>query len=184
MRVGQPRLHCIEKPGGGYYQFRSSADPSDEPWVCSCKTTGTGQPEAVRHLEVKAKSAWRRVSNLAAMAGALVSSGPQDDTAALSLLYSARHWTGHDALRRRLEPYYDRDGVLSSLMNWDGLADDLAAGRITGDDNDLMVLRVAISLAGVAVPIKLSDLWRLDGAEARCVRERIDKLLQTDDDPA
>jgi hypothetical protein len=85
-----------------------------------------------------------------------------------------------------MTPYYDHFGCIAAEMDWPGVAADLEAGKIDGEDADLLVLRIAISLAGAAVPLRLSELWRLPEYDVhhvrRHVRDALLKLLKTEED--
>jgi hypothetical protein len=174
-----PRNHYITTPDKVGYSWSRELPPTG-PWKCECGATGDGQDSAERHLTEKAKAAWKRLDDMHAWAAALVSVGPHDDVDAIRLLSSTRHWFGHPGLRRYLSPFYDQWGTLSAVMDWPAAVGDLEAGKLTGEETDLLVFRIAASLAGVAVPLKLSQLWRLPDDDTRTVRKALLKQLQID----
>ncbi len=172
-------MHRIDAPDGLIYPRGVDGQLSTKPWQCSCGATGDGEAAADAHLKEKIGPAWRRLDNIAAMAAAFVGAR-RGDMDAVHLLYQTRHWCGNAAIRRRLRPYYDRAGVLSAHMDWRGLAADVTDGKLEGEVSDLLVLRVAISLAGVEIPLNLHALWRLPGTDADHVREALIRLLRTE----
>lgn len=172
-----PRTHRIQNPDGSSYSYGGEKNRSDKPWECTCGSFGQGEVAALQHLAVKAKQAWRRLDNMKALAAAVVSSGPKAEHDALGLLYLTPAWTSHDGIRRRLTPFYEGWGTLSASMNWEALAHDVTIGRITGEFTDLLILRIAIAVAGTPILIELSGLWRLSPDEARRVREVLTALL-------
>lgn len=182
-----PKNHCIYKSEAGpfgdhLYSYGPPERPSTEPFRCSCGTTGDGQVAALAHLKEKAKAAWRRLDPMPALAATIVG-GPQNNSDALHLIYFSRHWNDNRQIKKCIVPFYDHLGVLCGSMDWSALARDLAAGRLNGELSDLLVLRFAISLAGVDVPLKLSDLWQLPRDDARHVREALLKQIPIDDGP-
>ncbi len=177
-----PRVHRIQTPNGGNYQYGGPKKRSGEPWECVCGNAfGQGEVAALQHLAVKAKQAWRRLNNMKALAAAAVGAGPQDEHEALSLLYRTRHWVSHDGIRRRLVPYYDSRGTLAAIMDWPALANDVTIGRVTGGDADVLILRIAIAIAGTPIQLELSGLRQLPTDDARRVREALNTLLPGDE---
>ncbi len=185
MRNPGPKTHCVYRTnetstGSVLYPYGPPEQPSTEPFRCSCGATGDGQAAAVAHLEEKAKAAWRRLSPMRAMAATLVGASSSDSDA-LHLLYLSRHWVDNPQIKKCIVPGYDPFGVLSGSMDWTALARELAAGQLDGYETDRIVLRVDNSLAGVDAALKLSELWRLGGQDARHVREALIKQLPIDD---
>ncbi len=177
--AGRRMLHHLERaevPDGQLsraYLWGPEGRPNTEPWRCSCKATGQGQEAAQAHLSAKAKAAFARMDHSEAFATASVSGANHASRDSFSLLMMTLRWYGHPALRRHMRPYYDHFGCIAAALDWQGVAADLQAGKIEGEDSDLLVLRVAISLAGVAVPLRLADLWRLPESDTRHVRDAL-----------
>lgn len=173
-----PRLHCVRTRDDRSYPS-SREEPSTQPWQCSCGDTGSNQATAERHLALKAKAAFARLDNSRAFVVAAVTAS-RLDMAAFSLLGVSQPWYGHPALRKRMTPMYDWAGCLCAVVDWPAVAADLDAGTITGDESDLLVLRIAASLAGVSVRLQLSGLWHLHDDAARHVRNVLLKQLRLD----
>ncbi len=187
-RGGRPRQHQITAPddryGGRAYPWAEQEPATGTPWTCSCGGTGDDQAAAEKHLRDKARSALARVDNDRAWSAAVISTGRRDDVLAVRLVWACRRWVRHPGLRKHLVGYYDHWGSLSVEVNWEAIAVALDAGGFTGqdiDDNDLLVLRIAVSLAGVAITVRLADLRRMQGDNARHVREALLKLIVVDD---
>ncbi len=171
----QPRLHRLDElDSGRYYGWTG-------PWQCTCGEAGGAESTAARHHAEKAKAAWNRLDPDRKWAITRVSGSCRADTAALGLVYYTRALRDHPGVRSHLRPYYDQMGILSAQMVWPKLADDLLAGKITGEVNDLRVLRVAVSLTGIAVPLNLADLYYLGEDSARLVRDALTELLPVSD---
>ncbi len=151
-------------------------------WACGCGTTGEGQQAAQAHLTQKARAAFARLDDIQASAVATVSGGAGDGDS-LHLLGFSRVWRPHRAVRRRMVPYYDHVGSLAARIDWASLAADVDAGAADDvEDSDLLVLRIAVSLAGVPVALNLSHLWRLPQDDVRHVREALLKQLLLEED--
>lgn len=175
-RVTRTDTQAVVPPG---YPWANDRDAPGA-WACECGATGDGQRAAETHLSTKARVAFGRMDDGTAFATAAVSSANSDTRNALFLLTMCRAWNGNPQLRRHLQPYYDGYGTISALLNWPGVAADLEAGRIDGEPSDLLVLRIAVSLAGVPITIQLSNLWQLPQDDVRHVRDVLLKNLRVD----
>ncbi len=179
-RRGAPRNHSVVRtdldtvvsvgyPWGGR--------DGDGAWKCSCGSTGPDADAAGEHLQVKAQAAFARLSDADAFARAWGSTLDKD---AWSVIGLARPWYGHPGLRRHMLPFYDGFGCLTARINWTAVAGDVVAGRLTGDREELLVLRIAVSLAGVPIPLNLGDLWQLPIDSMRRVRDVLMHHLRPD----
>ncbi len=158
-------------------------DPLDaSAWTCLCGWDGVRQTAAGIHLAGKAKAAFARLDDAHAFATAMVSHSrsalvrdPAANSTAISLVYSTRHWYANPQLRRLMLPSYDSWGCLAALLDWPAVAAGLEADSFAGEPTDLLILRIACSLAGVVVPLRLSDLLWLGEGDARHVREALEQ---------
>lgn len=180
-RYRQPVNHQMAKPGQRSVWDNETADLNV--WRCSCATTLNTEAAAAEHLRVKAKAAFSRLDDGHAMATLVVSDAGVDARNATELVHATRGWYAHPQLRRRMVPFYDSWGCLAARLDWEALAGDLEAGTITAEPADLLILRIAVSLAGVQIPIRLTNLGWLGDQDIRNVRAAIGKLLAVDGEP-
>lgn len=182
-RRRSPATHRITGPANHRYPLWTD-NATAGTWTCDCGATGEDQATAEEHLRTKAKAAFKRLDDQTAFITAALTESKRGNTEALGLLTFTRRWHHNPALRRHMTPFYDGWGLLSAALDWTAVAADLADGTITGDASDLLVLRVAISLAGVEVPLRLSDLPKLPHPTIRHVRDALNKQIRLDEDQA
>lgn len=175
-RRRSPANHKLTSPDQPRYVWEGPAEPGV--WACSCGAYIPGQDAAERHLTDRAKAALGRLDDIATMAVLAVSDvGAADARNATDLVYATRGWYGHPQLRKRIVAFYDSWGCLAARLDWPALAADLEAGTLTAEPEVLLVLRVAVSLTGVEIPLRLTDLLRLGDLDARNVRTALLKVL-------
>ncbi len=172
-----PKRHRLYRPDGERH-VGVTTPAADEPWACECGMSGQPTPlSGPDHLAAAAAAAFRRLDDGRAHAMALVGAANGTDADAMGLLYNSRTWCGNPALRPFLRPFYDGHGSLTARMDWPSLANHLNAGVIDAEPEDRLVLRIAVSLAGVPIALCLSMLWRLDTTHARHVRDALLRQL-------
>lgn len=151
-------------------------DAADGAWACECgKGAGnTQQATGEEHLQAAAKAAFARLDGSRAHATMAVSADRSRlEMRAIRLL--SHHWFGDSRLRAFMDPYYDYLGVLSAQLRWEDLAAAVTAGKFD-DDEDLLVLQVALSLLDL-FPISLVRLENLADMDRSTVREILLELL-------
>lgn len=147
----------------------------DSPWTCSCGKVGDGATlPAQQHLTTASAAAFRRLEEHQAYA-ILTVSAYGDDKTAIEILFMHPAWP-------QLRPYtttsYDHWGTLTANVRWHDVAAALAAGTITGDDEDLLVLQFAASLTGAgAVNVGLLSRLTYDRHRHRRIRNALDALF-------
>ncbi len=181
-RGGGPRNHVVTRtdldtvlsvsyPWGNQH--------GDGAWKCLCGSIGPDAAAAAEHLRVKARAAFARLDDLYAFTAALVTD--DNDRDAMTLIAATRAWHSHPGLRRHMTPYYDHVGCLAARLDFAGVAADVEAGRLTAEyPSDLLVLRIALSLAGVPIVVNLGELWGLPQDSMRHVREVLTRNLRLD----
>ncbi len=179
-RGGGPRNHVVTRTDldtvlSVHYPW--GTHHGDGAWECSCKATGPDAAAAAEHLQKAARAAFARLSDADAFARAWGSTLDRD---AWSVIGLTRPWYGHPGLRRHMTPFYDGFGCLTAQVGWAAVAADLDAGRLTGEHDDLLVLRIAVSLTGIEIPLNLGELWRLPDTGRRNVRDVLMRHLNPD----
>lgn len=160
---------------------RAYSRTGDGPWVCDCGEKGDGLPAAQEHQRVKAKAAFKRLSDAEAFVTVSVSRGGDlDQSAAMLLLQVSRSWYGSPLLRKYMIPYYGAWGSLSARLDWLAVSDALGDGSLTAEPDDEVVLRFAVAIAGVPVSSRLTDLRRLPEREASVVLDVVSRWLHLD----
>lgn len=156
----------------------------DSPWECSCGKSGDGVNEpAERHLTPTAEAAFRRLDVPHAYATLATTDVPRGHRASLSVLFMHPAWP---QLRHYAVAGYDWAGTLKARMDWQQVAAALDAGEITGDEYELLLIRIAASLAG-AGQVNLAQVaelpWHGEYEQAyRRVREALMGLLPAEED--
>lgn len=180
-RGGGPRSHVVTRTDLDTIvsvRYPWTTQHGDGAWACSCKSTGDGAAAAGEHLQAKARAAFARLDDATAFSTALISDDNHRDT--MGLLSITWAWYAHPGLRRHMAPSYDGYGCLAAQVDFAAVAVDLEAGRLTGDPADVLVLRIALSLAGVPIVLNLGELWRLPEDSVRHVRDALMRNLRLD----
>jgi len=147
----------------------------DSPWTCSCGKVGDGTDlPAQQHLATASASAFKRLEHHQAYA-ILGISASGDDKTAIEVLFMHPAWP---QLRRYVATGYDHWGMLTAEVRWNDVAVALDAGDITGEDEDLLVLRFAASVVG-AGSVNVGRLSRItfDQHRNRRIRSAIDAIF-------
>ncbi|MBM0201880.1 hypothetical protein JNW90_01255 [Micromonospora sp. STR1s_5] len=148
---------------------------ADSPWTCSCGKVGDGTNlPAQQHLTTASASAFKRLEDHQAYA-ILTVSAHGDDRFALEILFMHPAWP---QLRRYVATGYDHVGHLAAGLRWNDVAAALDAGDITGEDEDLLVLRFAASVVG-ACSVNVGRLSRItfDQHRNRRIRSALDAIF-------
>jgi hypothetical protein len=175
----------VSRPTSG---ARSSTGPrkhqvfvTDDTWACQCGTAGgvvAGARAGDEHLAAAATAAKRRLTDTQRYVFLRLGSINGSEADAMDLILAMPDVWRHRQFWAHTQPEFDLWGDFLLRVDWACLAAALDAGQLDDiEAHSLLVLKVAVSVAGAACRLNLGEVVGLPATLRQAIRDALTRRV-------